>query len=70
MTVWRDVEQARIAPALLHSLDHPLFRTINRCYQLDYDESQPYAFKAGYYLETIKELEREIKHQIQKGNWS
>jgi len=66
MTVYRDVDAARIDPAVLgkqSAIPAPLRSWFNEVHHLKHNPDQSIAFKAGYYYGVLKLIEEYFEAQ-------
>jgi hypothetical protein len=68
MTVYRDVDAARIDPAILNkqsAIPAPLRSWFDEVHHLQRNPDQSIAFKAGYYYGVLKLIEEYFEAQAQ-----
>ena len=69
MTVWPDVDAARIDPKILERNTTLSLRLISDAFRTFDDESKSEAYKLGYLHQTLQLIEKDIRHRISEGSW-
>jgi len=69
MTVWPDADAARIDPEILQRSTTLSLRLIYDAYGVIEDESKSERYRIGYLLQTLQQIEADIRHRIAEGSW-
>lgn len=69
MTVWPDADAARIDPKILERNTPFSIRLIHDAFGVFDDPGKSEAYKLGYFIQTLKLLEKEIQHHIAEASW-